>query len=127
MKKFIFILIFSIISLAAAAKTPNLNVEKLFDGSYNSNPSISIHISKSQGKYFRGCTVSKNKALVDKVSRLFDKDLPRASESHDIIGDRGRYRSMHILNNGEDISVGLSYEGEDGCYIFISGPQKAFQ
>lgn len=126
MKKYILILILSMISLAVSAKKPNLHVEQMFNGSYNTNVSVSLNISKSQEKYFRGCTVTQNKKILNKVSQLFEKDLPRASRSQDIISNGTRFRSMTIQNNGEEIYVGLSYDANNGCYLFISGSLKAF-
>lgn len=127
MKKYILILILSMISLAVSAKGPNLHVEQMFNGSYNTNASVSLNISKTQEKYFRGCTVTQNKKILNKVSQLFEKDLPRASRSQDIISNGTRFRSMTILNNGEEIYVGLSYDANNGCYLFISGSLKAFK
>lgn len=127
MKKHLLILIFSIFSITAFAKTPNLHVEKMFDGSYNSNPSVSLNVSRTPAKYFRGCTVTNNPSIVKKVSQLFEKDLPKSSRSQDLINNGTRFRSMIILNNGEEIYVGLSYDESNGCYLFISGPQNAFK
>ncbi len=127
MKKYILIIIFSIFSLAAFAKAPNLNVEEMFDGSYNSNKSVSLNVSKTPEKYFRGCTVTNNKSILNKVSALFEKDLPKASRSQDLTTNGSRFRSMVIINNGEEIYIGLSYDENNGCYLFISGPQNAFK
>ncbi len=127
MKKYLLIIILSLVSLSAFAKTPNLHVEQLFNGSYNTNPSISLNISKNRDKYFRGCTVTDNKSLLNKVAQLFEKDLPKADRSQDIISSGTRYRSMIIINNGEEIYIGLSYDTNNGCYLFINGPLKAFQ
>lgn len=127
MKKYILFLLLTIVSLAASAKAPELCVEKMFNGSYNTNPSVSINVSKSQEKYFRGCTVTKNKGLLNQISRLFEKDLSRAESSQDLITNGTRYRSMIVMNNGEEIYIGLSYDADNGCYLFISGPLKAFK
>ncbi len=127
MKKYILIIILSMISIAVSAKEPHLHVEQMFNGSYNANTSVSLNISKNQEKYFRGCTVSQNKKILNKVSQLFEKDLQRASRSQDIISNGTRFRSMIIQNNGEEIYVGLSYDANNGCYLFISGPLKAFK
>lgn len=127
MKKNILIIILSFISLAASAKAPNLHVEQMFNGSYNTNPSVSLNISKSPEKYFRGCTITNNKNLLNKIARLFEKDLPRAARSQDLISNGTRFRSMTIMNNEEEIYVGLSYDANNGCYLFISGPLKAFK
>ncbi len=127
MKKYILIIILSFVSLAASAKAPNLHVEQMFNGSYNTNPSVSLNISKSPEKYFRGCTITNNKGLLNKISQLFEKDLPKAVRSQDLISNGKRFRSMTIMNNGEEIYVGLSYHANNGCYLFISGPLKAFK
>lgn len=127
MKKYILIIILSLVSLSAFAKAPNLHVEQMFDGSYNTNPSVSINISKNQEKYFRGCTVSDNKSILNKIEKLFEKDLPRAIHSQDLISNGERFRSMKILNNGSEIYIGLSYDSNNGCYLFINGPLNAFK
>lgn len=127
MNKYILILIFTIFSITAFAKAPNLHVEKMFDGSYNANKSVSLHVSKTPEKYFRGCTVTNNKSLLDIVSQLFEKDLPRATRSQDITNNGSCFRSMVIINNGEEIYIGLSYDENNGCYLFISGSQEAFK
>lgn len=127
MNKYILILIFTIFSITAFAKAPNLHVEKMFDGSYNTNKSVSLNVSKTPEKYFRGCTVTNNKSLLNIVSQLFEKDLPRATRSQDITNMGSRFRSMVIINNGEEIYIGLSYDENNGCYLFISGSQEAFK
>lgn len=127
MKKFILLFILSMVALGASAKAPNLHVEQMFNGSYNTNKSISLNISKSQEKYFRGCTVTNNKGILNKITQLFEKDLPKAVRSQDLISNGRRFRSMTIMNNGEEIYIGLSYDANNGCYLFISGPLKAFK
>lgn len=127
MNKYILILIFTIFSITAFAKAPNLHVEKMFDGSYNANKSVSLNVSKTPEKYFRGCTVTNNKSLLNIVSQLFEKDLPRATRSQDITNMGSSFRSMVIINNGEEIYIGLSYDENNGCYLFISGSQEAFK
>ncbi len=89
---------------------------------------MSLNISRTREKYFRGCTVSNNEELVSKITQLFDKDLPRSVRSQDLTNSgSSRFRSMIIINNGEEIYIGLSYTGAKGCYLFISGPQSAFK
>ncbi len=127
MKKYIFILLFSLISFTAFSEAPELNVEQMFNGSYNSNQSVSLNFSRTPTKYFRGCTVTNNESLVNTVTRLFESDLPRANYSQDIINSGSKFRSMVIINNDEEIYIGLSYEGDKGCYLFISGSPEAFK
>lgn len=127
MKKSILIILFSMIAITVFAKAPNLHVEQMFNGSYNTNPSVSLKMSKSHEKYFRGCTVTNNKSILFKVENLFEKDLPKATRKQDIISNGTRFQSMVIMNNGEEIYVGLSHDANDGCYLFISGPSQAFK
>ncbi len=128
MKRYLLIIICILGGLTAMAKPPHLNVEKLFDGSYNSDHTVYIHISKSKAKYFRGFTVTHNAALVKKVTDLFKKDVERAETSQEIIQNGGvAYTSMTIKNNGHEINIGLSYSPGDVCYLFISGPNEAFK
>lgn len=128
MKRFLFIAIIMVSGFAAMAKAPNLNLDKLFEDPYKSNKSVTIQISKSKGKYFRGFSVRANAELVKKVEQLFKQDNKKASESQDIIeaGEK-KFSSMKIVNNNQNIQIGLGYEGTDGCYLFISGPASAFE
>ncbi|MDE6256922.1 MAG: hypothetical protein K2M53_00910 [Muribaculaceae bacterium] len=128
MKRYIIIIISLFVGLIAMAKPPHLNVEKLFDGSYNADKSVSIHISKSKEKYTRGFTVTNNASLVKKVTSLFKKDTERAENSQDIIENGGVvYSWMTILNNNREIKIGLSYSPGNVCYLFITGPTEAFK
>ncbi len=128
MKRHIVVIISLLIGLVAMAKAPGLNVEKLFDGSYNSDKSVSVIVSRSKEKYFRSINVENNEALVKKVAELFKKDLERADKSQDII-DKGRlsYSSMTIINNDYEIKIGLSYSSDNSCYLFIKGEPEAFK
>ncbi|MDE6396704.1 MAG: hypothetical protein K2K84_05485 [Muribaculaceae bacterium] len=128
MKRYITLIVCAVISLAAMAKSSSLNVEKLFDGSYNSEKTVSIHISKSKGKYFRGFTVNNNASLVKKVTTLYRKDVEKAEDFHDIIANGGlSYSTMTIKLNGQIVKIGISYSPENSCYLFIDGPTEAFK
>lgn len=128
MKRLLIILIGMIFGLTAMAKPPHLNVEKLFDGSYNSDKTVSIHISRTPEKYFRGFTVTNNASLVKKVTGIFRKDVPKAKKSQDIIENGGvSYSSMTVVNNNREINIGISYQPDNSCYLFISGPDEAFK
>ncbi len=127
MKKYIIIILLSLVSLTAWAKAPNLHVESMFDGSYNSNRNVSLNVYRTPENFFRGCTVTDDKALVKKITQLFEKDLPRASHSQEIINNGSSYRSMVVMNNNEEIYIGLSFDNNNGCYLFINGPASAFK
>ncbi len=128
MKRSLSLFICACISLIALAKAPSLNIEKLFDGSYNSDKSVSILISKSKGKYFRSFTVTDNPSLVKKVTSLYRKDIATAEEFQDIISNGHlSYSSMSITNNGQTIQIGISYTSDKTCYLFITGSPEAFK
>lgn len=127
MKKLILILFVALASLTASAKAPVLHVEKMFDGSYNSDPDVTIIITRSQDQLFRGCTVNNNEALVKKITQLFDQDLKNATTSKEIYSSGSRFRSMTIINDGYEIYVGLSYNTDNGCYLFIKAEPEAFK
>ncbi|MDE5806904.1 MAG: DUF5024 domain-containing protein [Muribaculaceae bacterium] len=128
MKRYLITIISLFVGLVAMAAPPNLNVEKLFDGSYNSDKTVSIHITKSKDKYFRGFTVTNNAALVKKVTSLFKMDEERAETSQELVEKGGVvYSGMTIKNNNHEIKIGVSYSPGNVCYLFISGPNEAFK
>lgn len=128
MKRYITTAISIFVVIIAMAKAPDLNVEKLFDGSYNTDKSVSIIISKTKDKYFRGFTVNNNPTLVKKITVLFNKDKETAEQSQDLIQNGStNYSSMKIKNNNLYIQIGLSYSDDSNCYLFITGPNEAFK
>ncbi len=128
MKKVVSFLICVIFCLVAQAKSPNLNVEKLFDGTYNTNKNVTIQISKSKGNYFRGITVNNDPSLVKTVNALYNKDVEQAGDFQDIFsGGRRSYSSIKVTNNGMTIYIGLSFTSDNSCYLFIKGPLEAFE
>ena len=54
MKRLIIIIMCIANAVLLSAKPARLNVEKLFDGRYNSNVSVTISIYKNNGNYYRG-------------------------------------------------------------------------
>lgn len=128
MKRFILLIITCIITaLAVCATPPKLNVERLFDGRYNDNKSVTISIYKSNGNYYRGLTVKNNPGIVKKIAEAISKDAPRAKEYSDYNGDDGQYTSLQIVNNGEVIYIGLQRNQHSWAFFFIQGKEKAFK
>ena len=129
MKRYILVLISIFISLVAMAKPLKLNLDKLFDGSFNSNKNVTIQISKSKDNYFRAFSVlDGNPALVKKVTELYRKDEKNADSSQDFIGDgRVTFIRMQIVNNDQPVDIGLSFTPNNGCYLYIKGPAAAFK
>ena len=129
MKRYILVFISLFISLAAMAKPLKLNLDKLFDGSFNSNKNVTIQISKSKDNYFRAFSVlDGNPALVKKVTELYRKDEKNADSSQDFIGDgRVTFIRMQIVNNDQPVDIGLSFTPNNGCYLYIKGPAAAFK
>lgn len=126
--KRLFILLLCIVStITIYANPPKLNVEKLFDGRYNNNKSVTISIYKSNGNYYRGLTVKNNPEIIKQIAEAIAKDQPRAKDFSDYQGNDGQYTSLQIVNNGETIYIGLQRDKSGGGFFFIQGKEKAFQ
>ena len=127
MKRLAIILLCIATAIAAFAKPPKLNVEKLFDGRFNSSNSVTISIYKNNGNYYRGMTVENNPDIIKKIASAIEKDTPRASNYSDHQGSDGQYTSLQIINNGETIYIGLQRDRHGGAFFFIQGKEKAFK
>ena len=127
MKRLIIIIMCIANAVLLSAKPARLNVEKLFDGRYNSNVSVTISIYKNNGNYYRGLTVKNNPGIVKRIADALSKDAPRAKEYSDYNGADGQYTSLQIVNNGELIYIGLQRDKHGGAFFFIQGKEKAFK
>ena len=127
MKRFAIIILCLTTAMAIFAKPPKLNVEKLFDGRFNSSKSVTISIYKNNGNYYRGMTVENNPDIIKKIADAIEKDAPRASNYSDHQGRDGQYTSLQINNNGETIYIGLQRDLHGGGFFFIQGKEKAFK
>lgn len=114
-------------AIAVFAKPPKLNVEKLFDGRFNSSKSVTISIYKNNGNYYRGMTVNNNPDIIKKIADAIEKDASRASNYSDHQSSDGQYTSLQIVNNGETIYIGLQRDRHGGGFFFIQGKEKAFK
>ena len=127
MKRLIIIIMCIANAVLLSAKPARLNVEKLFDGRYNSNVSVTISIYKNNGNYYRGLTVKNNPGIIKAIAREIAKDKPRATVYSEHKGSDGQYTAMHIVNNGETIDIGLKLDNSGGGFFFIQGKEKAFK
>ncbi len=127
MKRLAIILLCIVTAIAVFAKPPKLNVEKLFDGRFNSSKNVTISIYKNNGNYYRGMTVENNPDIIKKIASAIEKDAPRASNYCDHQGSDGQYTSLQIINNGETIYIGLQRNRHGGGFFFIQGKEKAFK
>ena len=76
MKRLTIIILCLVTAIAVFAKPPKLNVEKLFDGRFNSSKSVTISIYKSNGNYYRGITVTNNPGIIKKIADAIERDGP---------------------------------------------------
>ncbi len=127
MKRFALILLLTVHAVLAFAKAPGLNVEKLFDGRYNNNKSVTSTVYKNNGKFYRGLTVTRNPAIIKQIADALEKDAQRGREYSDSMGADGRYTSLKVINNGEVIFIGLQRDKTGGGFFFIQGNEKAFK
>ena len=127
MKRILILLLCIVSTITIYANPPKLNVEKLFDGRYNNNKSVTISIYKSNGNYYRGLTIKDNPEIIKQIAEAIAKDQPRAKDFSDYQGNDGQYTSLQIVNNGETIYIGLQRDKSGGGFFFIQGKEKAFQ
>lgn len=127
MKRILILLLCIVSAVTIYAKPPKLNVEKLFDGRYNNNKSVTISIYRNNGNYYRGLTIKDNPEIIKAIAEAIKKDAPRGSEYSDYQGNDGQYTSLQIVNNGETIYIGLQRDKSGGGFFFIQGKEKAFQ
>ena len=127
MKRLAIIILCLVTAIAVFAKPPKLNVEKLFDGRFNSSKSVTISIYKSNGNYYRGITVTNNPGIIKKIADAIERDASRASHYSDHQNSDGQYTSLQIINNGETIYIGLQRDRHGGGFFFIQGKEKAFK
>ena len=127
MKRLIIIIACIVAALSLYAVPPKLNVERLFDGRYNDSKSVTISIYKSNGNYYRGLTVKNNPGIIKIIVDAISKDAPKAKEYSDYNNADGQYTSLHIVNNGEVIYIGLQRDKHGGAFFFIQGKEKAFK
>lgn len=127
MKQPISLLIFILTTAIAFAKPPHLNVEKLFDGRYNNNASVSTSIYKNNGNYYRGLTVTNNPAILNAIATAIEKDKPKGKDYSDYQDNSGRYISLKVVNNEAAIFIGFQRDKSGGGFFFIQGKESAFK
>ena len=126
MKRILFMIIISISAFTIMAKSPGLEVEKLFDGRYNTEKNVRTSISKDNGIYYRGIHVNNNPQIIDRIYQAIRSDSSRAAKFFEQEGAGGKSTLMKIINNGETIDVGLQ-QHNGNAYFFIKGKEKAFK
>lgn len=126
MKRILFIIIMSVSAFTIMARPPYLEVEKLFDGRYNTEKTVRTSVSKENGIYYRGLQVTNNPQIISRIYQAIRSDSTRASKFFEQEGEGGKSTIMKITSNGETIDVGLQqYNGN--AYFFIKGTEKAFK
>ena len=118
MKRILILLLCIVSTITIYANPPKLNVEKLFDGRYNNNKSVTISIYKSNGNYYRGLTIKDNPEIIKSIAEAIEKDAPRGSDYSDYQGNDEQYTSLKIVNNGEAIYIGLQRDKSGGGFFF---------
>lgn len=129
MKKSILTLCMLVCAILAYAKPPRLAVESLFDGSYNGKKGISVTTIKSEKNYFRSIEVREgNPDLINKIEKLVDEDVKRASNFTETHSEKIHERVFQIPNNGKTINVGVTvYRLKQRVELFIQGYPEAFK
>ena len=128
MKKLIIIFLMSTVAFLANAKPPQLSVERLFDGRYNNEKTVSTFVSKDNGSYYRMLQVSNNPKIVKIIAETLAKDKAKTTRFFEQTGEGGKSIIVKITNNGETIDIGFQQAPSGkSATLFIKGPEKAFK
>lgn len=127
MKRLNLLLLSLMMAFTAAAASPYLNVENLFDGRYNKNSKVETTIMKHRGQYYRGLDINGDENVVKQILSAIDKDKVKAIDYTYFTDKEGSYTSLKFMNNGETIFVGLQIDNNGSALFFINGKEKAFK
>ncbi len=128
MKRILILLSLTIVAFIASAKSPQLAVEKLFDGRYNSERSVSTSISKDNGMYFRVLRVADNQQIVQQIYDTLSKDASAATNYFEQTGEGGKSVLIKISRNDGTVDIGFQQDPSGkSASLFIRGPEKAFR
>ncbi len=119
MKRFILIIMLSLIPVTAMAYFPRLAVESAFTRKDIKKPGIKIVFTNQPDNYFRSITATKDPALRDIIRKLVEADRKRAyNVSEQYEGDGGGI-ILNILHEGKYVHVGFSFGGNGDFRLFL--------
>lgn len=127
MKKIILFISLIVNCVPFFAAPPNLAMEKLFDGRFNTNRHVETTIYKNNGKFYRGVTVKGDSKVISEIEKAMNIDKERAFKYAFHQDKGGSYTSMHFINHGDTIFTGLQIESPGTGFFYIQANEKAFQ
>lgn len=124
MKKYILLAILSIINIVAIASSPKLASEKIFEEIDLYDPSLSITIMERPDQTVKTLSFKNKQDLHKKIKKALDSDKEKAV-SKSLVSDNGEIsESIVIINEDEEIKIGLSNSRSKEVYFFM---QKIFK
>lgn len=114
----------------ACAKPPKLACETVFD-SHKVTDDSSIErliINNNDQSYYRSVQIENDKAMVEKLKALVEKDRQRAFNTVENYRKNGRSNViLNIKNNGCVINIGFNFDNKGSARLFVEGKPEAFK
>lgn len=119
MKRYTLLAILSIINIVAIASSPKLASEKIFDEIDLYDPSLSITILERPDQTVKTLSFKNKQDLHKKIKKALDSDKENAV-SKSLVSDNGEIsESIIIINDDEEIKIGLSNSRSKEVYFFM--------
>lgn len=124
MKRYILIAILSIINIMAIASSPKLASEKIFEEIDLYDPSLSVTIMERPDQTVKTLSFKNKQDLHKKIKKALDSDKEKAV-SKSLVSDNGEIsESIVIINEDEEIKIGLSNSRSKEVYFFMQKIRK---
>lgn len=127
MKKWILIAIFTFTNLMAMASSPKLACEIIFDELDLYDPSLFISIMERKDQTSRSLTFKNKPELLKKIQKAIKIDKEKAV-TKSLISDEGEIsETIVIINDDEEIKIGLHNDKSKEVYFFMQCTPKKNQ
>ena len=124
MKRYFFLALLSIINIVAAASSPKLASEKIFEDINLYYPSLSITIMERPEQTVKTLSFKNKADLQKKIKKALDSDKEKAV-SKSLVSDNGEIsESIVIINEDEEVKIGLSNSRSKEVYFFLQKTRK---
>ena len=119
MKRFFIALIAAILSIGAFAGELGLNLEKFFDGRFDSNPKVELSKIKRNGEINYYLDFNNDPQIIKEVMDALHKDMKGEEFDTEIITKSETYYKTTIVRNGYTIDIGLQIPKKGRCNLYI--------
>ncbi len=119
MKKYMLLVFLVAIHIVAIASSPKLQSEKIFEELDLYDSSLSITMVERNDQIIHSVTFKNNPDLLKKIQKAIAADKPQAV-SKSLVTEKGEIsESIVILNDKEEIKIGLNNSKSKEVYFFV--------